>query len=143
MAALRAQYHSRRVGDGTHVWDVRRLARMAAGLVPERIALSDLAELDENWWYEAEDIVPTPRTITGHMRLVLAADPRYPIILCADGRLMDGMHRAVRALLRGEDTISAVRFTVTPAPDHHDVPLSALPYDDDGAEAPFAGWPAL
>ena len=142
MGELRPQYHSRHVRDGTHVWDVRRLARMAAGLVPERVALADLSELDENWWYDDGDRVPTPRAITDHMRLVLAVDPRFPIILCAEGRLMDGMHRIISALLRGEDTISAVRFPVTPPPDHRNVPLSALPHEQTGRSS-FAGWPPL
>lgn len=43
---------------------------------------------------------------------------RYPVILSADGRLMDGGHRIAKAWLSGATTISAVRFTTDPEPDY-------------------------
>ena len=98
------------------------------------VALSQIGELDEDWWYDARaertPKVPTPRSVVAHMRLVLAVDLSFPIILCAEGRLMDGMHRVARAVLDERDTVLAVRFPVTPAPDHVDVDLDDLPYDD-------------
>jgi len=40
---------------------------------------------------------------------------------------MDGMHRVVRALLRGEQTIAAVAFEVTPGPDYRNCQPDDLP----------------
>jgi hypothetical protein len=65
-----------------------------------------------------------------HIRLIETADLRFPINLSSDGRVMDGMHRVVKALLDGWVTIDAVRFTVDPEPDHIDVDPNELPYDE-------------
>ena len=129
---MRRQYHSRRTPDGVLVWDVHRLIRLSRDLPRLDVPLVTIGELDENWWYDqpGTEMVPTPRAIAEHMRLVLAVDLAFPVILCAEGRLMDGMHRAVRSLLEGCETIRAVRFPVTPRPDHVDVSLDDLPYDD-------------
>jgi elongation factor P hydroxylase len=61
------------------------------------------------------------------MRLTAEADRSYPIILAADGRVMDGMHRIARAVLDGETTIKAVRFTTDPEPDHRNCTPEDLP----------------
>lgn len=50
------------------------------------------------------------------MKLVQQADLKYPIILCSDGRLMDGMHWVIKALLEGHIEIQAVQFENTPEP---------------------------
>jgi len=42
---------------------------------------------------------------------------------------MDGMHRIVKAFLAGHQTISAVQFQKTPAPNYTDIQPDALPYD--------------
>jgi len=57
----------------------------------------------------------------------------YPIILAPDGRVMDGMHRVVRALLEGLPTIAAVRFDVHPEPDYRNCDPGLLPYPGDGS----------
>ena len=36
-------------------------------------------------------------------RKIEETDLEYPIILAADGRVMDGMHRVCKALLEGKD----------------------------------------
>ena len=77
----------------------------------------DLSELEENYWYQGPDEVPTCRSVVAHMRLVLEADLNHPIILCSEGRIMDGMHRVGKALLEGRESIGAVRFATTPDPD--------------------------
>ena len=128
---LRKQYHHRRVGSETHLWDVHKLIRASRGLTIRDVPLADIAELDENWWYGEPGVYPTPRSITGHLRLALSVDMNCPVLLCAEGRLMDGMHRAIRALAEGRETIPAIRFPVTPPPDHVDVALADLPYPDE------------
>ena len=57
-----------------------------------------------------------------------AADLRYPIILCADGKIMDGMHRTLKALLANDQNVLAKKFPITPAPDYVDVYPDDLPY---------------
>jgi hypothetical protein len=60
----------------------------------------------------------------------LATDPKHPIILSAEGRVMDGMHRVYKALLENRDTIAAVQFERNPAPDYIDADIETLPYDE-------------
>ena len=44
----------------------------------------------------------------------------YPIILSADGHVMDGMHRIAKAWMLGQRTITAVQFERDPPPDTAD-----------------------
>jgi len=127
---MRKQYHHRMVGADSHVWDVHKLVRAARALPVVDVPLTQIAELDENWWYQDPDAIPTPRSFADHLKLVDAADLKYPILLCANGRLMDGMHRVVKAVADGRDTIKAVRFDVTPPPDFINASLDDLPYPD-------------
>ncbi|MEM7721855.1 MAG: hypothetical protein AAF376_05735 [Pseudomonadota bacterium] len=126
---VRKQYHSRQVGADRHIWDVHRLIRASSDLNVDMIAVDAVAEADENWWYA--EAVPTPRSIASHVALMNDVDPRHPIILCAEGRLMDGMHRVLKAIAEGRTHIPAVRFERTPAPDFVNVSLDDLPYPDE------------
>ena len=110
---------------------MHRLIRAARVLPVTMVALDEIAEAEENWWYDDPEAVPTPRSIASHLALVSEADPAHPIILCADGRLMDGMHRVVKAIASGQTQIPAVRFDVTPAPDFVNARLADLPYPDE------------
>lgn len=128
---MRKQYHSRQVGNDTHIWDVHRLVRLSKSLPVQSVDLSEIKELDENWWYQEPGSVPTPRSMAQHMILVRQTNLEHPVILCAEGRLMDGMHRVVKALAEGSSTISAVKFETTPEPDHMNVSLDDLPYGEE------------
>ncbi len=112
------------------MWDVRRLVQLSDDLPTQPVPLQSIAEIDENYWFQSDDQIPTGRNIVEHMKLVEAADLAYPILLCAEGRLMDGMHRVLKAQLQGRETVLAKRFEVTPQPDHRNVSLAELPYDD-------------
>tara|TARA_Y100000815_G_scaffold11328_2_gene10171 strand:+ start:9758 stop:10159 length:402 start_codon:yes stop_codon:yes gene_type:complete len=127
--ALRKQYHFRpSPGGGFHAWDIHRLIDLAAGLPVLEVPLSQITELNENWWFQTEDAVPTPAAMIEHFRLMRDADLSYPIILCGEGRLMDGMHRAMKALSEGHQSIRAHRFDETPSPDHANVMPGELDY---------------
>ena len=128
---MRKQYHLRQVGSHTHVWDVHKLIRAARDLPRLDFPVDDIAELDKNWWYQEPGAVATPRSIAHHMALVGKTDLAHPIVLCSKGRLMDGMHRVVKAVMEGRRHILAVRFAITPAPDFVDVSLDDLPYPDE------------
>lgn len=125
---MRAQYHSRQTSRGRLIWDVRRLVALAEGLPVREVPLAKIRELDEPYWFHGEAL--TCRAVADHARLMNEADLSYPILLCADGRVMDGMHRVSKAYLIGLDSIRAVQFETTPAPDYVDRDLDSLPYDD-------------
>ena len=128
---MRKQYHRRYIGSETHVWDVHKLIRAASDLPHLNVPVEDIAEIDENWWYQEPDALPTPRSVAHHLLLVHMADLAYPVILCSEGRIMDGMHRVVKALVENRKCVSAVRFPVTPAPDFVNVSLDDLPYPNE------------
>jgi hypothetical protein len=128
---LRKQYHFRKVGTDLLAWDVHRLIRLSKSLECALVPLANICELDENWWYDTSTSIPTPRALSAHMALVHEADLAFPILLCAEGRLMDGMHRVVKALLEQRANIQSVRFPVTPEPDFINVSADELPYPDE------------
>jgi hypothetical protein len=127
---VRKQYSVRRTPGGFDAWDVDRLVELSAVLRVHDVAVADIAELDEEYWFADSDRPPTVRAVAEHARLIADADPSHPIILDVHGRVMDGMHRVARALLDGRETLPAVRFEVQPAPDFVDCDPSHLPYDD-------------
>lgn len=124
---MRKQYYFRPSPQGLLAWDVDRLVRLTRDLPPRLVPLSRIRELDEDW--SGKDERPTWRALIGHARLIEEADLAYPIILSADGTVMDGMHRVARAVLEGRDTIEAVQFGDDPAPDYAGCGPDDLPYD--------------
>lgn len=128
---LRKQYHFRTLHGDLHAWDIHRLIRLSRPLAAAPVPLKDIAELDENWWYGYPADTPSPRSLATHMALVQQVDLTYPILLCADGRLMDGMHRLVKALLEDRPEIQAIRFPVTPKADFINISADDLPYPDE------------
>ena len=125
---MRQQYHIRQVGEDTHVWDVNRLLRLHANVPTQAVALSQIAEIQQAYWFP--NTHPTTADIVEHMRLIEAADLAYPILMDAEGKLMDGMHRVAKALLAGHSHIHAQLLPQTPAPDFITVDVGSLPYDD-------------
>jgi len=132
---MRKQYHFRpspgSARRGRDAWDVDRLIALAAGLPRIRVRVDAIVELDEVYWFDEEQR-PTCRSVLAHLNLIEEADLANPIILAADGRVMDGMHRVAKAALRGDAEIEALRFEHTPEPDYRDCHPSELPYDEAG-----------
>ncbi|HEY9236620.1 MULTISPECIES: hypothetical protein [Phenylobacterium] len=109
--------YTRPLADGRRgLWWTDRLWALAADLPVQRVKLAAIPELEIDCWF-GERHRPTVREVAGHAKRILDADPAYPVILCAEGRLMDGGHRLAKALIAGQDEIAAVRFPVTPEPD--------------------------
>ncbi|MCP9758295.1 hypothetical protein EGI20_03070 [Aquitalea sp. S1-19] len=127
---IRAQYHFRATGHGLLAWDVRRLIALSDGLPVKSVDLGQIAELNENHWYQHGHVVPTCNSVVEHCALIQGADLAYPIILDSAGRVMDGMHRVCKARLQGLTRIHAVQFADDPAPDYIDCDPDTLPYDD-------------
>lgn len=125
---MRKQYHFRQVAQDTYIWDVHHLVELTKTFVIKKVALADIRELNEAYWFP--DQFPTTQQIIEHFQLVQDADLSYPIILCAEGRVMDGMHRVAKASLLGYGDILAVQFEQTPEPDFINVDEDELDYDD-------------
>jgi hypothetical protein len=121
--------HSRLTSKGRYVWFVERLWHLARALPVRQIPIDQIAEFDHNCWFGPTSF-PTCRAVAEHTRRILEADLRYPIILSAEGYLMDGGHRIAKAYLLKWNEISAVQFPLDPEPDYiltPDVPLPAEP----------------
>lgn len=125
---IRAQYHFRRVGCHVHAWDVRRLLALAQDTPVTQVALADIAEADQPYWFDVPPTLPTCRAIMAHAAQVAAADLTFPILLCTQGRMIDGMHRTMKALSLDHTTIAACHIAL-PRPDHIDPDPASLPYD--------------
>lgn len=123
---MRKQYHFRRSAAGLRAWDVDRLVVLSLELRAESVPIASIRELDEPYWGEPM----TPRIVADHVRLINESDLGHPIILSSDGRIMDGMHRVLKAVLLGRSHITAVRFVTDPEPDFVGVDPDALPYDE-------------
>jgi hypothetical protein len=108
--------HSHTVPGGRAFWLTEKLWRAAEGLPVTRVPLAAIAEFEQDCWF-GERHAPTCKAVAEHARRIQAADLSYPVILSADGRLMDGGHRIAKAWLQGENDIAAVRFTVDPEPE--------------------------
>jgi hypothetical protein len=55
--------------------------------------------------------------VAEHAHRINTVDLTYPVILSADGGLMDGGHRIAKAYLLGQPTVRARRFATDPDPD--------------------------
>ena len=129
---MRQQYHSVITEKGRYVWDVNRLIKLVESLPIIEIPLKDIVELDEAYWYEEGGWKkPIVRDIALHAKLIYETDLEYPIILNANGRIMDGMHRCCKALILGHETVKAVKFEQEPAPHYINPNWDDLPYEDD------------
>ncbi|MDR2955306.1 MAG: hypothetical protein LBV43_09515 [Prevotella sp.] len=122
---MRKQYHLKRINGVLHAWDVDRLVGLSADLPVIQVALDDIAELDEPYWFEK---TPTSREIAIHINLCNAADLSYPIILSVSGRLLDGMHRVLKALANDCEYINAVKLESDLLPDYIGLEEDELPY---------------
>ena len=113
---MRKQYFFRRSTAGLLAWDVERLIELSHVCPVHAVTVDAIGELDRPW--SGDDEPRTWRQLIAHMRLVEDADLAYPIILEANGDVMDGRHRIAKAALLGRATIDAVRFAIDPPPDH-------------------------
>ena len=116
MRCVRKQYYFRASARGLLAWDVDRLIELSADFPRRHIRITDLGELDRKW--SGEDEAPTWRGLIDHIRLINDADLSFPIILAANGEVMDGRHRIAKAALEHRETIECVQFEIDPPPDH-------------------------
>lgn len=107
--------HSHLVAGGRGYWWTERLWDLARELPVVTVPIDDVQEFDMDCWFDG--VAPTCREVARHARRINQADLSYPVILAADGRLMDGGHRVAKAWLQGQTEVTAVRFTNDPEPD--------------------------
>src|SRR4030095_15550994 len=101
---MRKQYYFRQSSRGLLTWDVDRLVALTRDFPVQQVPLNDIDEIGEPFSSEFDDRASW-KSIVEHIRLIETADLRYPIILSSEGRVMDGMHRVIKALLAGRETI--------------------------------------
>jgi hypothetical protein len=94
---------------GNHQWSVARLFELSKGLEVFTMPVAGLYMAQKYPDLSVRDMVM-------HMNAVNNANLDYPIILDEDGEIMDGMHRVMKAMLTGQETIKAVRFETNPSP---------------------------
>ena len=123
---MRKQYYFRNSERGLLAWDVDRLVLSTRDFPVRAVPLSEIRELDSPIC--SEDELPSWRALVAHVVLLDAADLSYPIILAADGSVMDGRHRLAKALREGRGTIDAVQFAEDPPPDYVGKHPDELPY---------------
>jgi hypothetical protein len=123
---MRKQYHFRPTDRGVLIWNVDRLVKLSRDFTRIQVPLGEIREIDETYWSNGK---MTCREVVEHAQLIREADLSFPIILSADGGVMDGMHRVGKALLEEVESIDAVQFDVDPEPDYVDVDAADLPYD--------------
>ena len=123
---MRKQYYFRPSSHGLLAWDVDRLVRLSDSLPRKLLPLAQIRELDEAWSGDGE--AATWRAMLEHVKLMDDADLSFPIILAADGGVMDGMHRVAKAVREGRSEIAAVQFLVDPPPDYVGRGPENLPY---------------
>jgi len=112
-----AQTHSRPIENGRAVYYTERLWELSRDLRVERVLIADIPEFEQDCWFGSRH-QPTVRAVAEHAKRIAQADLSYPVILSADGRLMDGGHRICKAWMMGQSEISAVRFVIDPEPDY-------------------------
>jgi len=124
---LHQQYHFRESENGLLAWDVLRLIKLSKDFAVIQVPVNEIAELKEVYWFSL-GAPPITEDIAQHAKQIFEADLSYPIILCPEGRVMDGIHRACKAFLEERKTISAVRFSELHKPDYVGKQPDELPY---------------
>jgi len=98
-------------------WDVTKLIVLTKDSKIEQVPLKEIGELNETYWFGLGES-PIAVDIANHAKQIYEADLFYPIILCPEGRVMDGMHRVCKAYLEGLEHIPAVKLAVLHTPDY-------------------------
>ena len=109
--------YCRPTAQGKAFWMTKRLWELAQNLPVKQVSIDAIPEFDQDFWCN-DHRQPTLRNSAEDFKRVMEADLSYPIILSADGGLMDGAHRLFKAWLAGQTEIAAVQFQTDPEPDY-------------------------
>ena len=124
---MRQQYHFRKVNGDTLIWNVNKLVEKSKDL---SIIKVPLAELDEqyNSVYWSDEKGLSCKEVVHHLKLIEEADLKYPILLCPEYKVIDGMHRLCKSHIEGQTYINARVLKELPVPDHINVKKENLKY---------------
>ena len=100
-----------------YYWKARTLWKLSASLPMEEVSLNSFDWTNDNFQCVSLSDPPLWRDVGDHAKQILAADLAYPIVISAEGNVMDGMHRILKCYAFGVPTVKAVRFKKNPAPD--------------------------
>lgn len=105
-------------GNPLKIWDVPTLWEQARDLPVVSVSIEDLQELDRVSWYGKDEHSGrlTVRQFVAHARRIDEADLDQPILLSAEGKMLDGFHRLAKALKEGRTHLPAKRFPADPDP---------------------------
>lgn len=120
---IRPQYHFRKVGGDTLIWRVEPLLKRK--FTPFDMMLSKVSEIYEPYWYH--DMPPTCISVMEHAAQAARTDLSYPILICEYHKIIDGMHRVMKAYSEGKSTIRAHQIYL-PEPDYKNTHPDDLPY---------------
>jgi hypothetical protein len=98
-------------------WSIRRLWALAADLPIQYRPLHELEtwlELKPGWF---ADQAPTLRELAYHSQRIATSDLQHPIILSAEGYILDGKHRLAKAWILQLSEVAVVQFHENPTPD--------------------------
>ena len=110
---VEGEFHNRIVDGIKHSWSVDRLRELSAEFHAKDVPLDSIFEFDTVYWFD-DQYQPTCREVVKHLSRIQDVDISDPIILSADGHVMDGMHRVAKASILGKTHIQAVQFTEDP-----------------------------
>ena len=100
-----------------YFWKARSLWKASEPLPIEQVNLESFDWENDNFQCATLSTPPLWRDIGNHMKRALAADLSFPIVISAEGNVMDGIHRILKCYAFDIPTISAVRFGQTPEAD--------------------------
>ena len=95
-----------------NVWRVNTLIKAAEGLDVTKFYLDQISPTQPITWHT--DVV---YDFVVHLHRIFKTDLSVPIILRADGCVMNGWHRIIRAIYEEKEYILAKRFIENPKPD--------------------------
>ena len=98
------------------IFDIHRLWKLAEHLpVTERhVSEFDLATAFP--WF-LTNAPPTVAEIIDHMRRIMRAELDYPVMLDANGGVLDGIHRIAKCVIEDIPVVKCVQFSEGPVPD--------------------------
>lgn len=110
-------YHCR----GDLCWKVEDLWELSKDLIPfyREVDLFTHDLNTDHWFSYIQNgknihITPTLNLLLEEIKRVNTCDLNYPIILCPEYKIMDGVHRLAKSILTGQKLIKCVRFTELP-----------------------------
>jgi hypothetical protein len=100
---------------GDRAWHIETIWRAALDVPVQEVPIDVIREIDEDCWFDGRPA--TVRAVVDHARRIENADLTVPVVLAADGQVLDGMHRIAKAVLCGRTSVMAQRLPTDPDPD--------------------------